>query len=465
MGTTASHHSSNSKATEWKGPFSDQEYECLVQKFELVASASSSASDTRAKLQSLFQVPLSASLAAETSADRIQQLGAAFYDLCLYTREAEARESQSAKLQRIDFVQAVAACVRSSSQVVMRSLFRLFAAKGGAVATEDELVQLLLAVLIMADETQSSGDAATLQVAKRLAAAALPADAPSSGGAPATAHQLSCDEFVRWASAQFPLLYSIFVSWMSAKCFGAIARPSYHPPRLSHKSEILSSAHFVCLSAVATPTQNALHRLYTSSQDGLSFNRLSFHLLGYTGPTLVVIRDTDGAVFGMFCDSEWKESTRAYGGNGCFLFRFEPAISVYRVTGAASSDGVMYLNSKGFALPRGLGMGGTTSQFRLFLSEDLDESSYTTTKGLAFEGGRLSGRDNFTIDALEVWGCGDDADVARQSAFRQDAAELITRARKVDKAQFVGSDFDKEMFLGKTFGHGTDQARVADDER
>lgn len=166
----------------------------------------------------------------------------------------------------------------------------------------------------------------------------------------------------------------------------------------------------------------------------------------------------------MFCDSEWRESTRAYGGNGCFLFRFEPAINVYRVTGAASTDGFMYLNSKGFALPRGLGMGGTMSKFRLFLSEDLDESSYTTTKGLSFESGRLSGRENFTIDALEVWGCGDADDVARQSAFRQDAADLINRARKVDKAQFVGSDFDKEMFLGKTFGHGTDQARVADDE-
>lgn len=48
------------------------------------------------------------------------------------------------------------------------------------------------------------------------------------------------------------------------------------------------------LSAVATPLQRELYRLYTSAQDGLSFNRLSFHLLGYTGPTLAVIRDTDG---------------------------------------------------------------------------------------------------------------------------------------------------------------------------
>lgn len=125
---------------------------------------------------------------------------------------------------------------------MLRSLFRLFAAHpSGADATEVELVQLLLCVLIMADETQSlSDDAAALHVAKTLANAALPADATSPDSALATQQQLSCDEFVRWTSAQFPLLYSIFVSWMSAKCFGANARPSYRPPRLSHTSEILS---------------------------------------------------------------------------------------------------------------------------------------------------------------------------------------------------------------------------------
>lgn len=166
----------------------------------------------------------------------------------------------------------------------------------------------------------------------------------------------------------------------------------------------------------------------------------------------------------MFCDSEWKESTRMYGGNGCFLFRLEPDVRVYRVSGNSDSGGVMYLNSKGYALPRGLGMGGNTSKFRLFLSEDLDESSYTTSKCMAFESGRLSSHERFVIEAMEVWGCGDEDDVVRQRAFRKDTAEMINRARKVDKAQFIGSDFDKEMFFGKTFGHGADQARVADDE-
>jgi hypothetical protein len=83
---------------------------------------------------------------------------------------------------------------------------------------------------------------------------------------------------------------------------------------------------------------------------------------------------------------------------------------------------------------------------------------------MSFESGKLSSREHFTIDAMEVWGCGDEEDLLNQKALRNETAEMINRARKVDKAQFVGSDFDKEMFLGKTFGHGADQARVADDE-
>lgn len=125
--------------------------------------------------------------------------------------------------------------MRSSSQTVIRSLFRLFANKDSANITQDELTQLLLALLVMSNETTSIADEdpqRTLHVAKQLATAAL--DYSGATG------ELSTDAFLRWVNAQLPLLYSIFVSWLSARCFGAIARPSYHAPRLSHKSDILS---------------------------------------------------------------------------------------------------------------------------------------------------------------------------------------------------------------------------------
>ncbi|KAG6964268.1 hypothetical protein JG688_00007777 [Phytophthora aleatoria] len=451
MGNNGS--SAGARTGEWKGPFSDevsynrwvemvvlvtdevavrvveQEYECLTNRFkETIAMAPTEAA--AANLQNWLELPLPATGPEELTAS-CHRLGTAFYQLCLRTKEdGEA----AGKLQVVNFTQRVAQCVRASSQSICRALFRLFASNVQATSmTEQELSQLLFACLVMAEGGEvEDGDQMAL-VAKALARAAMP---PSAGST-----QASSDDFVRWIGSQFPLLYTIFMSWMARKCFESLTKPSYEAPQLSHKSGILSSA-----------------------QDGLSFNRLSYHILGYSGSTLTIIRDTQGAVFGMFCDTEWKESSRYYGGNGCFLFRLAPEIAIYRVSASGANENYMYLNSKGFALPRGLGMGGSTDKFRLFLSEDLDENSYTTAKCLSFEPGRLSSSEQFVIDAMEVWGCGGEESELSQKAHRQETADLINRARKVDKAQFVGNDFDKEMFLGKTFGHGTDKARVADDE-
>ncbi|KAG3119321.1 hypothetical protein PI124_g2842 [Phytophthora idaei] len=450
MGNNGS--SAGARTGEWKGPFSDEEYECLTNRFkETIAMAPTEAA--AANLQNWLELPLPATGPEELTAS-CHRLGTAFYQLCLRTKEdGEA----TGKLQVVIFTQGVAQCVRASSQSICRALFRLFASNVQATSmTEQELSQLLFACLVMAEGGEvEDGDQMAL-VAKALARAAMP---PSAGST-----QASSDDFVRWIGAQFPLLYTIFMSWMARKCFESLTKPSYEAPQLSHKSGILSRSHFVALSTVTTSLQTPLSRLYTSAQDGLSFNRLSYHILGYSGSTLTIIRDTQGAVFGMFCDTEWKESSRYYGGNGCFLFRLAPEIAIYRVSASGANENYMYLNSKGFALPRGLGMGGSTDKFRLFLSEDLDENSYTTAKCLSFEPGRLSSSEQFVIDAMEVWGCGGEESELSQKAHRQETADLINRARKVDKAQFVGNDFDKEMFLGKTFGHGTDKARVADDE-
>ncbi|ETL42684.1 hypothetical protein F441_06705 [Phytophthora nicotianae CJ01A1] len=453
MGNNGS-SATGARAGEWKGPFSDEEYECLKNKFDgTIATAPSDAA--AANLQMWLELPMPATAPSELT-EPFRRLGAAFYQLCLQTKEDG--EANAAKLQMVNFAQGVAQCVRASSQAICRALFRLFASNAQATAmTEQELSHMMFACLIMAEGGEVEDVDRMAHVAKTLARAAMP---PSAGST-----QASSDDFVRWVGAQFPLLYTIFMSWMARKCFESLTKASYEAPQLSHKSGILSRSYFVALSTVTTSLQTPLSRLYTSAQDGLSFNRLSYHILGYSGPTLTTIRDTQGAVFGMFCDTEWKESSRYYGGNGCFLFRLAPEIAIYRVSASGANENYMYLNSKGFALPRGLGMGGSTDKFRLFLSEDLDENSYTTAKCLSFEPGRLSSSEQFVIDAMEVWGCGGEESELSQKAHRQETADLINRARKVDKAQFVGNDFDKEMFLGKTFGHGTDKARIADDEQ
>lgn len=53
----------------------------------------------------------------------------------------------------------------------------------------------------------------------------------------------------------------------------------------------------------------------------MSFNRVCHHILGYRGPTAIVVRDTAGFVFGFYTAEAWKESNGYYGSSECFLFR------------------------------------------------------------------------------------------------------------------------------------------------
>ena len=67
--------------------------------------------------------------------------------------------------------------------------------------------------------------------------------------------------------------------------------------------------------------QGPWYRLYTSEENGMSFNRICHHVLGFGGPTVILLRDCEGHVFGFYTSGRWKESNSFYGSSECFLFR------------------------------------------------------------------------------------------------------------------------------------------------
>mmetsp|Transcript_16065 Transcript_16065/g.46245 ORF Transcript_16065/g.46245 Transcript_16065/m.46245 type:complete len:710 (-) Transcript_16065:76-2205(-) len=211
------------------------------------------------------------------------------------------------------------------------------------------------------------------------------------------------------------------------------------------------------------------HRLYTSESDGLSFNRLQLSLLGYAGPTLIIIRSTNGGIFGAFTSSPWKESGGFYGSSDCFLYQLLPNASVYRPRGGNTN--FMYCNSthrsKGYdGLAHGIGFGGTTEEPRLFIAESFD-GCVASSADMTFESGPLlppysggSSKD-FEISDLEVWGVGGEEAVSEGLGARDKQRDLtaanIKKARKVDKAAFL-DDFQSGMIDSKAFKH-RDQIR------
>nr|CCA14756.1 conserved hypothetical protein [Albugo laibachii Nc14] len=434
--------------SEFKGPFGDIEYDQLARKFETLTKPLNS-DDTVANFKTAFHLCIPESIPQHLRLP-LEDFGAHVYRLCTLQNEAN---DTNGSISLSAFVRAVTRCTRLSPQSILTTFYALFDPQGNGLQ-KTELQQLFLSVVLMMKANDTTSSSAFTEATEALTSALM-----------SNNDLVQSDEFVQWITSTLPLFYSVISTWMSLKVLGTFAKVSYSAPTLTHRSEIISDPQFGLLSCVTTHLQGNIDRIYTSTEDGLSFNRLCFHLLGYSGQTLILIQDVQGAVFGAFCDTEWKESSRFFGGNGCFLFRFKPDIHIYRAVTANQSGNHMYLNTKGFSLPRGLGLGGDLTEFRVYLNEDFDENCYSTMRCLSYESGPLSSQTQFSIASLEVWGCGGEESKLDQKAHRQDTADMIAHARKVDKAQFIGNDFDKEMFLGRTFGHGANQARVVEDQQ
>jgi hypothetical protein len=149
------------------------------------------------------------------------------------------------------------------------------------------------------------------------------------------------------------------------------------------------------------------------------------------------------------------DATCSEGSSKTILFAITPKLRIYR-SKSPSNNAYQWLNSKAYALPHGLGWGGTTDGFRLFIPESL-EHCIANTSCPTFEAGPLVPGDQFEIDALEVWACGGQQRVERglkaQEKDREIARENIDKARKIDKAAFFNNSFDQEFLLSSTFSH------------
>lgn len=169
-----------------------------------------------------------------------------------------------------------------------------------------------------------------------------------------------------------------------------------------------------------------------------------------------------GNIIGAYAEAKWQDSNRFYGSSGTFLFTLSPSFKVFR-SQDASNGNYQYLNIKTYGFEHGFGFGGTKEKLRLFIPESL-EGCHAYSSCPTFESGSLlppECKNRFDIMTLEVWGCGGDeainSGLHAQKKDREVRDENIRRAKKVDKAAFFNNDFDREMFLGKTFSHKQDR--------
>jgi len=281
-----------------------------------------------------------------------------------------------------------------------------------------------------------------------------------------------------------PFMGNCIVHGLYRRCFPGVKVPSrfkYTPPA-PQSLTLCSPIELFPLSLFSESLQGTWTRLYTTMEDGRSFNRIVHGISGYNGPTVTLIEATDGReLFGFFASEPWRESNRSYGTGESFVYQLRPRWCLCRArpssSGSNSSSDYQWMNLSGFDMPHGYGV-GKRGQFRVFVPDSLEgDECVAKASDMIFEPGallatthpgtvstgeprRLRSGGTYQLRDLAVFGCGGDSVIEKglkgQSDARMIREDALQKARKVDKAKFFENTFDREMFLSNTFSHQKD---------
>lgn len=148
--------------------------------------------------------------------------------------------------------------------------------------------------------------------------------------------------------------------------------------------------------------------LYSSRTHDRSLEAMTAQI-SWKGPTLVIVKDDEGHMFGAHCSTSWAETQDDWVGNGeCFLFSIMPKMAIFHSTGKNEN----YQSLSGDRLA----MGEAGGEFGLELKSDLSAGS-SSGNVETFDTIQLSRSRDFNIDHIEVWGLGPqpDADDERRN--------------------------------------------------
>ncbi|XP_035294562.1 TLD domain-containing protein 2 isoform X1 [Cricetulus griseus] len=166
-------------------------------------------------------------------------------------------------------------------------------------------------------------------------------------------------------------------------------------PQLTEASQVLGVSEIKQLSLhlPARVTGHPWSLVFCTSRDGFSLRRLYRQMEGHSGPTLLLLKDQDGQMFGAFSSSAIRLSKGFYGTGETFLFSFSPQLKVFKWTGSNSFFVKGDLDS--------LMMGSGSGQFGLWLDGDLYHGgSYPCA---TFNNEVLARQEQFCIEELEAW--------------------------------------------------------------
>ncbi|KAL7527913.1 hypothetical protein ACHAXR_002186, partial [Thalassiosira sp. AJA248-18] len=254
----------------------------------------------------------------------------------------------------------------------------------------------------------------------------------------------------------------------------------------STATTILSPPVFAFASISLPKFGEKWYRIFAGADDGWTFQAFEHSIMGYEGPTLLVIQghskqsNNETVTLGAYTASKWEKKKRDFfGTSDCFLFQLQPTMRVLRPLPKMGTRGGHYMYfhsntnvntsnpSRKDDLALGLGFGGTIRRPRLFIDSHLEEC-HVSHQDTSFEEGYLGlppSDDPFSsqsfssalhIDSLEIYAVGDEDTIRRgfkaQYQHRDIADATLRNARTVDKAAFLG-DMRNGVIETKAFAH------------
>lgn len=128
--------------------------------------------------------------------------------------------------------------------------------------------------------------------------------------------------------------------------------------------------------------------LYDSNEHGLGSNRFLHHLMGYRGPTLILLNTKDGQTYCIGSPNEWKETHLYTGAEGSVVMQLLPKFAILE-----KKPNILYLNTCVRGYPKGLRAGSDPKKPILSVDEHFENID---CKGIAA-----------VLTSIEIWGCGD----------------------------------------------------------
>ena len=173
--------------------------------------------------------------------------------------------------------------------------------------------------------------------------------------------------------------------------------------------------------------RNEWRFLFSSQVHGESFSTLLGRIT-MQGATIIIVQDTDDHVFGAFASDSWSLGPNFVGNQTCFLFKLDPDILTFSASGY--NNHFQYLNLHQQTMPNGLMIGGQLNYPGLWFDCEYGNGKSSISCTTFHNYVQLSGKENFKIKHLEVWGVGPIPEVEEyvrepKSVLDQDSASKV----------------------------------------